>query len=122
MSRTTEEGYSPGKLQQDKSSGLSRHLIFSLNFTPSLRLAMDQAHMALVHSFNLEIFGDSRDTSPLHGNYPAHQGAIANSETMMNKEQPATKQRDLGIKEQRKLKYYAWKTGPKICSVLKEGE
>lgn len=41
---------------------------------------------------------------------------------MMNKEQPATKQRDLGIKEQRKLKYYAWKTGTNICSVLKEGE
>lgn len=98
MRRATEEGHRAGKVQQDKSSGLSRHLIFSLNFTPLLGLAVDQAHIALVHPFNLEIFGDSREASLL-GNHPAHQDAITNSETMMNKEQPATKQRDFVRKE-----------------------
>lgn len=78
MRRATEEGYSAGKVQQDKSSGLSRHFIFSLNFPSLLGLAVDQAHVALVHNFNLKIFGDSRETS-LHRNHPAYQGAITNS-------------------------------------------
>ena len=99
MRRATEEGYSAGKVQQDKSSGLPRHLMFSLNFTPLLGLAVDQALIVLVHPFNLEIFRDSREASSLHGNHAAHQGAITNSETIMNKEQPATKQRDFVRKE-----------------------
>lgn len=69
-------------------------IVFSLNFTLLLGLAMDRAHTALVHPFYLELFEDSREASSLRGNHPPHQSALTNSETMMNKEQPATKQRD----------------------------
>lgn len=94
MKRATEEENSSGKSQQGKSNYLSRHLILSLNSAPLLVLAMDQAHVALVHSFSLELFKDS-----LHGNHPVHQGIPTTSKTMMNKEQPATKQRDFVRKE-----------------------
>lgn len=63
---------------------------------------MDWARIALVHPFNLELFGDSREAASLHRNHPAHQGAITNSETMMNKEQPATKRRDFVRKESKR--------------------